>query len=120
MTPLYLAASEGFVDVVKYLIDQGASPYVKKKGVSAFHISVLRNDTNLVQCLVESLVAVNDPIPDQPDGNQIPLMHALNNSMEMFVTILRSPFCDLSHFDHWKVLHYAVKSNNIEHIIIIR
>ncbi len=59
-TPLHLAASHGYLDIVKYLLKKGAKIGVKnRKGQTALHLAVLNAHKDVIQYLVQEGADIN-------------------------------------------------------------
>ena len=73
-TPLHIAAERNQLDVVKYLIEKGASIDLKdKNNETPLHIAVLNGNLEIVKCLIENGAKI-DP---KNDKNQTPLFIAV-------------------------------------------
>jgi len=88
---------DGKFKVAEYLLEAGADHgLTDKRGFTPLHIAVTRNDTKLVQCLLDHGAAIN--VRTQRDG-RTPVMIAAATGFEEMAEILLSRGADPSIVD---------------------
>jgi ankyrin repeat protein len=112
-TALMFASERGFLDIVKFLLEEGAAPnYQNRLGFSALHAACSNNQLKVVQLLIEKGADVN--IKD--NASRTPLYFAVeNNSMEIAKNLVsKGAKLNMKTHNNWTPLYSAVKNNSLE------
>ena len=116
MTPLWIAAFKGNLDVVEILLNHGANiDTLSDLDYTALHCAVIENQLPVVQLLVKSMAKINIPTVD---GTTC-LMSSVKN-LDICKFLLQSGAdMKLRDKNHKTALHYAIVEERLEAVKVL-
>ena len=130
-TPLMIASTHGYVDIVKKLIQYGANVQrLNKDGWNAFHLAARKGHIKVLECLLEDCMTLWDTVSK---NGRTPLhtacMHGKAKTVEFLLQSAHyesdmkdscgtTPFMDASRFNFVDILDLLCRKQNVDFNVV--